>query len=372
MNNKIKTYLHKRKAMIISTFCVLLLIMIACEVSFHNLKIVDQNGKETTKVNAGDTVTFYYDMYINSIYDYTNEKLVVAILAPKSWNVKNNARLTLLAPSSKLGNELQDFEPIPLGTYPAKMPGVDWTEALKIFIEDDPNIEDADMEWIAFITKNGSYISSSTDWKDVKLTIKIKTGPGNVKCKLGFFAACNSEALGEDFNKSLTSFNGWTYTNCFEVTNGEGDLVDYCVLHYNSAIPGNSTQNDLLTFRFNSGIDENPEAFLNELAFENEIYYNATAYTKAGKKYSKKVKMGRNSEFGRTFTLTIWPENFFGIDRSETLDKIEYYFSNEDGSKFVDYQDDKIQSSLTTDAPGEIKLRRDRPVEPFNYNFYCR
>ncbi len=360
----------------------ILLIVVACEVSFHEMKILNEDGLAVTSVNAGDSVIFTFDVYINATDDKANEKLIVGVLTPKSWDAKNNTKITLLAPSSNLGNVWQEFEPIPTGTYPADKDysGVEWPEALKIWIKDDPNIEDADMGWTAFISKNGADVmggggGSTVDWKDLKLTVRMKTGPDNVRSKLGFYIGNNSNALGGDLNGSLKSYNDWTYSDCFEVTNGgEGDLIDFCVLHYNSAVPGSSTQNDLISFRFNGGIDENPGFFLNDLAYESEVYINAKAYTIEGKTYTQKIKMARLSEFGRSFSVTCWPEQFFGIDRSETLSRIEYYFSNEDGSKFVDYLDDKIQSGGVITDPDVLNNGRDRnrEKEPFNFSFTCR
>ena len=352
----------------------ILLIVAACEVSFHEMKILNEDGQTVTSVNAGDSVIFTFDVWINGTDDKPNEKLIVGVLTPKSWDAKNNTKIKLLAPSSNLGNVWQEFEPIPTGTYPADKDyaGVEWPEALKIWIKDDPNIEDADMGWTAFISKNGADVNG-VDWKDLKLTVRMKTGPDNVRSKLGFYIGNNSNALGGDLNGSLKSYNDWTYSSCFEVTNGEGDLIDFSVLHYNSAVPGSSTQNDLISFRFNGGIDEDPAFFLNDLAYENDIYINAKAHTIDGKTYSVKAKMMKLSEFGRSFSITCWPEQFFGIDRSETLSRIEYYFSNEDGSKFVDYLDDKIQSGVITD-PDVLNNGRDRnrEKEPFNFNFTCR
>jgi len=368
MNNEIKKQ-GKWKFRLVLSFCLILLVVVACEVSFHNLKIENEEGQAVTSVNAGDTAVFKYDLHIQG-YDRNdvNERLVVAVLTPKVWDAKNNSRITLVAPSSNLGDEVIEFDPITTGTTPKGMTGVEWPEALKIWIKDDPNITDADMQWTAFISAKGANYSGATMWDDVKLTVKIKTSEHNVKCKVGFFAANNSNALEADMNGSLTSFNGWNYTECFEVMNGEGDLIDFCEMHYNSALPGSSTQNDILTFRFNAGIDDDPDYFLNELAYENKIYYNVTAYTKEGTQYTKKAEMTRNSEFGKTFSITYWPESFLGMDRSETLDRIEYYFSNEAGDKIVDYKDDQIQSGAIP-KPG---TEGDRPVEPFKFTVSCR
>jgi len=379
MKSKINIEKKWKKVFIFAAFSILL-IVVACEVSLHEMKILNEEGMAVTSVNAGDSVIFTFDLWINATDDKPNEKLVVGVLTPKSWNARNNTKITLLAPSSNLGKVWQEFEAIPYGTYPSDKDyaGVEWPDALKIWIKDDPNIEDADMEWTTFISKNGADViggggSSTVDWKDLKLTVRMKTGPDNVRCKLGFYVGNNSNTLGGDMNGNLKSYNDWAFSDCFEVTNGEGDLIDFCVLHYNSAVPGSSTQNDLLTFRFNGGIDENPEFFLNDLAYENDVYINATAYTTEGKTYTKKIKMSKLSEFGRSFSVTYWPEQFFDMDRSETLSRIEYYFSNEDGSKFVDYLDDKIQSGVITD-PDILSQGRDRnrEKEPFNFNIICR
>jgi len=371
MNRKRNIY-GKWKPLLAVFFIATLLLIVACELTFKNLLILNDTGDPVEFVNAGDTVTFTFDMKIESHNNYNNEKIIIAVLAPRSWNARNNSVIKIKAPSSKLGDTWQDFEPVAVGTSPANMPGVEWPDALKIWLDDDPNIEDADMVWTAFISKNGTPVPGGSKWEDVKLKIKIKTGPDNVRCKVGFYAGNNSDALGLGFGPdfSRTEYNGWTYLpNCFEVKNGEGDLHDFCNLHYNSATPGSITQNDFITFRFNGGIDDDPEYFVNDLSDATEVYLNISAYTADNRKIDKKIKMTRMTEFGRSFSYTFWPEEFFELGSNESLSKFSYYFSNKDGSKYVDFLDDKIQSGA---APKPSLGKDQREIEPFNYTVMCR
>ena len=48
------------------------------------------------------------------------------------------------------------------------------------------------------------------------------------------------------------------------------------------------------------------------------------------------------SAVSNTFNLTIWPAEYFGIPEGETITRIEYIFTNKDGTLNITGTDDKI------------------------------
>ena len=345
-------------------FLLFFIFLVACKFTFKNDDEARAELNKVSSVNAGEEVTFNLTVVTENIDEYDNERFIIAVYAPKTWDHAKNTKVTFTC-EKVWGSEVKNMSLIPDGTSPKNQNGLTWDQALRKETKDDPNIEGADMQWVAFISDDGAAVSNGFN-PEIKVQVTMKTGPLNMRCKLGFFVNNNNDGLGSD-----DQYYGWIYTDCFEVVNGEGDIVDYCELHYNTAIPGSSTQNDILTFKFNGGIDDDPHK-LNDLVNETEIYYNATAYTTDGLTYTKKVRMTKENEFGKTHALTFWAESFFEIDRSKTLQKIEYYFSNKDGSKFVDLYDDKKKEADKAGRIGPLGIEGDRPVEPFVYTFSCR
>ncbi|MCS2387220.1 DUF4961 domain-containing protein [Bacteroides thetaiotaomicron] len=66
------------------------------------------------------------------------------------------------------------------------------------------------------------------------------------------------------------------------------------------------------------------------------MYIEATAYTIEGKIYtvnekSAKTLMKRETKLPR-YNVTLWPGGFFNIPDGETISRIEYIFTNEDGT----------------------------------------
>jgi hypothetical protein len=97
-------------------------------------------------------------------------------------------------------------------------------------------------------------------------------------------------------------------------------------------VPSNATKNDILTIKFQGDIAAN------NLDGIDEIYLIAKAMTNSGNEYavnekSAKTRMVRES--GKTYSLTFWAADYFGIPENEEILRLEYYFTNLDGSLSV-------------------------------------
>lgn len=60
--------------------------------------------------------------------------------------------------------------------------------------------------------------------------------------------------------------------------------------------------------------------------------------------------------------MTIWPAGFFGIPEGEVITRIDYIFTNEDGTINITGTDDKIAAQ-----GGEIEGEE----QPFSYELIC-
>ena len=321
---------------------------------------------KTSAVKAGEEAEFV--MYVKCASNQDNEthKLIVAVNVPKVWTDTKNAEITW-ENSDDLGTE-RKMSLIPEGTSPKNRPGLTWDQALLNAVGGrNPNILD-DMQWVAFQSNDSWTINNGgNDYTlFIKVKIKIKTGPDNLRAKIGFFANYDNDGLGTDEDRWKVMWG-----DCFEVTDGEGaEPIDFCQYHFFQATPGNATQNDILTFKYIG------DYYNNQLINESNIYLNAKAHTANGKTYtideiSDKTKLIKDSKWGVMWSNTLWPEGYFGIPANETITHIEYYFTNANGSLYVSKYDDELVRDANPGYEEEL-VRPGRPITPFVYYFVCK
>lgn len=310
----------------------------------------------TNSVKAGEYANFTFYVKAMANEDKT-DKLIVAFQFPKSWSEAKNAEVTW-----ELWNDLGELRPMEyLATSPKNRPGLSWDQALLNAVGGrTTNVLD-DMQWYAFQAKDSWTIYNNIHLY-IKVRVKVKTGSDNLRAKVGFFVNHADDGLSTDEERWKVQWG-----DCFEVTDGEGEIIDFCEYHFNRVAPGAATQNDILTFEYIG------DYYANDLMSEtNDVYLNATAYTDKGNSYtideiSDKTKMTKASEYGITYNKTLWSEAFFNISSDEIITSISYYFTNSDKSKYVsDYDEqNKENAEQNINLPG-------KPIIPFIYNFICK
>lgn len=294
-------------------------------------------------VNAGDIATFTMNIRVEPLASSNDTRLVIGYLVPKSWNAAAN---TVATYTSNIDEGVKTMSLIPEGNLPNNGNGLTWQAGLKNKYGVGPNVLN-DMEWIVYWSDQ-VYSVSNGEKLTAAVTLKTKTGPDNLRVKLGFFLNHTNDGM-----SSSTDENKVMYTDCFEVVEGEGSVIDFCELHYNSAQPINATKDDILTIKFQGDIGANI------LDNADEVYLCATAYTDNGNSYTvcspnNKTKMLKENEFGHTYSLTFWPAGYFGIPESESIVRIDYSFQNEDGTLVLQ------------------ETAEDETESPFLYEFICK
>ncbi len=304
------------KSKIVSRFTgfFLLFLMIGCI-------FLDSVENEDDSVSAGEETTFKLNVRIEPAEDASNERLVVAFLAPNSWDAANNTEITY---TSNIDEGVQTTSLVPVDNLPRNAGGTTWQTAIRNTYGVGPNVLN-DMEWVVFWTDN-VYNVSNGEKINATFDVKVTTGPENLRAKLGFLINNTGDGLSGDQARVKVLF-----TECFDVTDGEGLVTDFCELNFNFAQPLLTTKNDILTLKFQGDIGENP------LVGENEIHLCATAYDVSGNPYDScaldsTTLMTKESQFSNTYSLSFWPADFFNVPEGQELDRIEYTFQNQDGS----------------------------------------
>lgn len=329
---------------LIATSVLMIAILSAC-VYLDSIE-VDQpqdDGSMAPIIDAGKTATFVINGHIENAEDGHNdgERLIIAMLAPKSWDIRKNAVVTYQCDVLTDWDNVWTMSPIPLEMLPKNSPGT-WSEALYNRFGIGPNVLN-DMEWVAFHTDNlWDIVNGQKPKYRVEIKLPIAEDAQNLRARLGFFVNIDDDGLSQDGARFKT-----VYSDPFVVQNGAGVEIDYVNYHLFSVDPMTAKQDDFITFSFVG------DTYVNDLVDNNcDVYFSAIATTETGNKYEVDEKtektLMKKEEFSNTHKKTIWPAGFFNIPEGETIVKIEYRFTDESGAYIVDKSVDDYNCGLAS------------------------
>ena len=316
-----------------------------------NIDQPQPDGSMAPKVKVGETATFVMQGRFETNEDHPEGRnLVIAMLAPRDWNIAKNCVLTFRGTEVVDWDEINTMSVIPSTASPKNMPGYTWPEALMERFGLGPNRYN-DMEWVAWQADKALPVFNGTHAK-YEVTIKCKVSQQNLRANIGFFVNNIGDGLTTDDKYFKYAFSD----SQFEVYGGIGETIDFGKVRFNTTEPTRAIQDDIITYTFSG------DAYSNDLIKEPEIFFQAKAFTAEGNEYqADKLKMERANTFTHNYSCTIWPAGFFNIPDGETITKIEYIFTNADGSVVVNKSlDDKMGGG--TPESDDI---------PFTYTLLC-
>lgn len=294
---------------------------------------------QPTTAKAGEEMTIVMHNRID-VADggRTGVRLMIGFLAPKSWAATTTSNITYTTNSYGNGKMV----PIPSSVTTS---GVTWPVALKNRFGMGGNYMTDDLEWVVFWTEQAFNVPQGVkDNIDVKMV--IKPGPENMQFKTGYFLGNSADGLSDVFGSN--NVYKCMFKDCFSITDGDGDIIDFCNPQIAAVTPGVATDNDFLTVSFDPDIV--PTA-LNGIA---NIYFCAKGYTSDGQILDACTQTDDSklkSYTGKKSAITIWPRAYFNMQDGQTLTKIEYFF---------------------TDATGTVKVGFGNTSAPFVYTFKCQ
>ncbi|QIH35419.1 DUF4961 domain-containing protein [Sphingobacterium sp. DR205] len=263
-------------------------------------------------------------------------QLVAGIMVPKGWNARKNLTMSFTSPKGNGTMRIipdSELEPVS---------GLSWHQAAKKMFGIGPNLVD-DMEWIVFrSTQAYSFVNN----EDIDFTVKAECNVGseNMLVSLGFYIGSSIENL----RPEDTDYKKFTFSNAFEVTDGEGDLIDFINPQLGTVQPVKSLDNDIITLTFDGGVTNTV------LDQEPAIYLHVRAMDESGKLIAEIKKQTADTKLtdigGKKYLIDIWPRGFFKVDKDRHIARLEYFYTDITGTKSVGYGN--------TD-------------EPFKYTFRC-
>jgi len=306
------------------------LIITAC---VSTLTIVSQDAL----VVPGDSAHIVIALQWSQVNYDRNDRQVVGICVPKSWNAAQHMTMTY---TSDAGNGKMLL--IPDGINEPSS-GLSYPAAMMKKFGIGPNYIN-DMEWIVFWTDNKLFVANQTTVGG-KIRISIKTGPEYLSFRPGY-AMCEDEDGLSDANSGYYQSQ---FGTCMEVIGpGNDDVQDFCNPQIGIGEPSNSTENDIVTIKYNGSLDTS------SLKNQSNIYFCAKAYKADGDSVeicqpSAETKL---TNYGlQQWRIDFWPKKFFNLSEGQTLKQIQYYF---------------------TDQTGTIKTGYGNTTDPFKYNFKCK
>ncbi|MGF6928350.1 hypothetical protein QFZ48_003850 [Chitinophaga sp. W2I13] len=294
---------------------------------------------EPSAAKAGENITITMHNRID-VADggRTGVRLIIGFLAPKNWAAAANSTITYTTTSYGNGKMV----PVPSSVL---VGGLSWPAALKNRFGMGGNYMTDNLEWVVFWTDQAYNVPQGVKDK-IDVTMVIKPGPENVQFKTGYFLGTSSDGLSDVFGSNNVYKS--MFKDCFSITDGQGDLIDFCNPQIAAVSPGMATDNDFLTLSFD------PDVVSTALNGVSNIYLCAKGYTSDGhileactQTESSKLK----SYTGNKSAITIWPRAYFNMQEGQTLEKIEYFF---------------------TDATGTVKVGFSNTTAPFVYTFKCQ
>ena len=316
---------------------------------------MDENGKEVFYAKANTEATFTLKGHIECHENHSGVNFVLGFLAPKSWKLAQNGRVTYKCDLAEDHNLLYTMSVVPATSLPKNGQGRTWVECLTQEYGVGTNVLD-DMEWVVFQTDD-QYDIINNQFPTFTIFITTNVGEKNLRCHLGIFINHTDDGFSNGNDHKTVMFS----PDCFEVVEGVGLPLDFCNDHFNMISPMSSLQNDYVTFTFKGTAAENT------LAATTDVYLQGTAYTVEGGQYTvntrdAKSRMTRENEYSDIYNITFWPTDFFGVPEDETIAHIDYYFSNADGTITVTQSDDDF-AQQGTPLPAT--------KEPFTFRFEC-
>lgn len=291
-------------------------------------------------VKAGEIFNATLRAHVNAAENRPNVRFVIGVLVPRSWKAAESMQVQY---TSTMGDG--EMVRVPSGVKaPNSGNNLDWSPALMNKFGIGPNLID-DMEWVVFWTRE-QYNIANGDKPVIQVNIAIKSGMQNMKFKFGYFVASSADGL-NDFLGGPGALYKASFGDCFEVTDGEGDIQDFCNPPQTFIDPYRSTDNDIITLTYDRDIVPGP--------LKEDVFLCASAELTDGTvkelcepvpAHQLKAVEGANGRFEMTF----WPRQYFSLAKGEQITRILYYF---------------------TDSTGNIKLGYANGEEPFVYTFHC-
>lgn len=277
--------------------------------------------------------------------DDKNTNFVFAVLAPKSWDLKNTASLTFSTEGYTVhgGSEFTDAEMIVIpDNETEKSTGGTYPMAYQKKIGTMGNY--GSVEWTVFRSVDKLSIDDKLSTEAVKATIKIKcrTGAEGVKFNMGFGFCGTNWGLTPEGDATEGRYTPHEKAFPFTVKDADGNYDDFTTRKVAGTTPSQFRYGDIFAVEFSAeGTPFDPDYQPLTKADESEsekVYLCATAVlqdgtTKTVEQIDEAHVMEQVDDLN--YSKYIYPNHFFGLGENEVIEELYVYFVNADKSKIA-------------------------------------
>jgi hypothetical protein len=300
---------------------VIIGIVIGCSLTINSVT-------QPASVSGGSILPITLNATISTNNPQTSA-LDVAVLVPTIWNASANTTMSF---TSSVTTGPQPMTLLPAGSPDPTGGGASWQTDLLNTVGHAGNLI-PEYEWIVF-QSNTQYAVNGNSTVQVTVNIQINVPTNNVFFNMAYVIAESSDGLhSTDYNDPSTDYYGTFFPGPVRV-NGTGTLLDFVNPQLSVVVPGYSTDNDIVTIPFNATVAANG------LSQATQVYLCATGYTTTGDSIQicqQTSKTQLQALGAGNWQMDMWPRGFFGLSPGQTLDSMEYYFTDVTGATRVGY-----------------------------------
>jgi hypothetical protein len=273
-----------------------------------------------------------------------DSKLAFGILAPKSWNLASNATLSLTTTSGVPKNVVTDeaLTVIPSNELNPST-GTPWSSSFQARFGTQGNY--GPMEWIVyesstvFVADGNGSLTEAQKTTEGTVTIKLTTGPENLRVYLAFTYCGKANAFQDDRYPDKDVI----VAKLLEVGDMDSDVVDYTIAPAVSTTPSEFGWGDIFAFNFR----EQSSA----LKGADAVYLQATVVYDGGKEktvseISSKTLMEHLD--GDLWQRYIYPLDFFDLPAGTIIESVKVYMT--DKTQTLDVMDTSGEPFVITES----------------------
>jgi hypothetical protein len=313
-------YLNNSKKWLVAL--ILCLILVMCMTIEEIIHPVDP------QVNSEIEISVKLKLVPESPNRDQNSKMVFAVLAPKSWNIANNAVLTFSTSGYAKGDLVDEQMTLMAESETEPTTALPWSTAIQSEIGFMGNL--GPVEWVVFESQTGFSINDN-DAPLITANVKIKltTGSQNIKLFMGyFFSGKNRGMKGNFYTENATS-------KVLTVSGGSNALIDFTTVKLVTTEPASFGFGDIFSINFETKtvVMETPLNGAEKVYMLGKIIFANGTDSSIVDIISDKTLMEEIGE--TTWQKYIYPREFFNLPNDAVLDKAHFYFTNEDKSIIV-------------------------------------
>lgn len=147
-------------------------------------------------------------------------KMVFAVLAPQSWNIANNAVLTITTNGYTKGDVSDEQMSLVAEAEKEPTTNLSWPAALENQLGVMGNL--GAVEWVVFESQTSFNITDEEEKLiTAHISIKLTTGSENIKVSMGYFFCGKNNGFNDDFYRANAK------SKVLRVSGGSNPLIDY-------------------------------------------------------------------------------------------------------------------------------------------------